>query len=61
MFLKLTNRITVLELFEGDMVMDSRLREAVLGKNTKKSAFRGRDILWPDNVVYYEIDDSFGR
>jgi len=47
------------ELFEGDMVMDSRLREAVLGKNTKKSAFRGRDILWPDNVVYYEIDDTF--
>lgn len=46
------------ELFEGDIQMDQRLKDAVLGIS-KKSALRSENILWPNGVLYYVIDKSF--
>ncbi|XP_066926859.1 zinc metalloproteinase nas-4-like [Clytia hemisphaerica] len=45
------------QLFEGDMVMDNRLREAVLGIS-KKSVVTG-DVKWPNQTLVYEIDANF--
>ena len=46
------------ELFEGDMVMDSRLRNAVLGVS-KKSVVALEGIKWPNGVLVYEVDPDF--
>jgi len=46
------------ELFEGDMVMDNRLRDAVLGVS-KKSVVIGEGIKWPNGILYYEVDPNF--
>ena len=40
------------ELFEGDMRMDNRLRNAVLG--IKRTAISDADLRWPDGVIVYE-------
>ena len=40
------------ELFEGDMRMDDRLRNAVLG--IKRTAISDDDLRWPDGVIVYE-------
>ena len=45
-----------LELFEGDIIMDESLRAAVLGKADKRSVLKNRKKLWPNGIVYYEID-----
>lgn len=39
------------ELFEGDMIMDNRLRDAVLNK--KRTAIDNTDMLWKNGVIYY--------
>ena len=44
-------------LFEGDIVMDSRLRDAVLGRS-KKAVVKG-DIKWPHGVLVYDIEPDF--
>jgi len=46
------------ELFEGDIVMDSRLRNAVLGIS-KKSVVALDGIKWPDGVLVYDVDPDF--
>ena len=40
------------ELFEGDMRMDNRLRNAVLG--IKRTAISDDDLRWPNGVIVYE-------
>ena len=45
------------QIFEGDIVMDSRLRDAVLGIS-KKSVIKG-DVKWPDKTLVYEVDPGF--
>jgi len=45
------------ELFEGDIKMDDRIRDAILNKNTKKSAIVDSEKMWPGGVVVYEIRD----
>jgi len=50
------------ELFEGDIVMDDRLRRNVWGVESKKSALRESvvdGLKWPGGVVYYEIEEEF--
>jgi len=50
------------ENFEGDMIMDDRLRRAVLGLNKKRSAIEqaldGHKRHWPNGIVPYLIDES---
>lgn len=46
------------DLFEGDMVMDSGLKAAILGIE-KKSAIVDKNRLWPDGILYYVIDPHF--
>ena len=50
------------ELFEGDIIMDSRLRGIVGHEQSKKSAllYHGfLDVRWPNGIVFYTIDSSF--
>lgn len=50
------------ELFEGDMIMDNRLRRAVWGEKSKKSALLQVELKgykWPHGIIYYEIDPDF--
>lgn len=50
------------ELFEGDIVMDERLRQAVWGQQSKKSALRkvkDDGFKWPNGIIYYEVDVEF--
>ena len=55
----------LLELFEGDIVMDNSIRRAVLGLNEKRSAVEmseeGHRMHWPDGVVPYTIDPSLSK
>lgn len=46
------------ETFEGDIVMDSRLRDAVRGIS-KKSAVTEKGVTWPNGVLYYEVEPGF--
>lgn len=50
------------ELFEGDMIMDSELRRAILGVENKKAAVFDSELdgrkHWEDGVVPFVIDDS---
>lgn len=48
------------ELFEGDMVMDSRLRNAVLGIS-KKTALSSDSYKWPNGILYYEVESGFSK
>ena len=50
------------KLFEGDIVMDDRLRRAVWRESSKKSAVKGlkdSGLLWPNATIPYEIDEEF--
>ena len=54
------------ELFEGDIIMDSRFRASLLlGSKSKKSAlldsgwFGDSVSKWPNGIVFYEIEYSF--
>ena len=55
---ELTNLPKNDELFEGDMVMDSRLRDAVLGQG-KRAVLQKEGIKWPNGVLVYDIDPNF--
>ena len=55
---ELTNLPKNDELFEGDMVMDSRLRDAVLGQG-KRAVLQDENIKWPNGVLVYDIDPNF--
>ncbi|XP_065058172.1 zinc metalloproteinase nas-4-like [Rhopilema esculentum] len=43
------------ELFEGDMIMDDDLRQAVLGEADKRSILKNSNKLWLDKIVPYEF------
>ena len=45
------------QLFEGDMVMDSRLRDAVLGRSKKAVIKEYR--RWANGVLVYDVDPNF--
>ena len=49
------------ELFEGDMIMDERLKRAVYGEKAKKTVRKKKSIMWPGGVVPYEIDPLFPK
>ena len=55
----------ILELFEGDIVMDSELRKAVLGAGSKRSgiiaAEVGKKKHWPNGIVPYVLSESLGK
>lgn len=55
---QLTNLPKNDELFEGDIVMDNRLRDAVLGIS-KKSVMKEKRIKWPNGVLVYDVDPKF--
>lgn len=46
------------EIFEGDMVMDNRLRRSVKGVELKRSAVIGSNYRWHDGIVPYVFDSS---
>ena len=55
------NFLLLSELFEGDIVMNSRLRRAVLGSLSKRSALLGTGYKWPGGIVPYEVDSSLRK
>lgn len=57
---KLSNLPDDGQLFEGDIVMDSRLRNAVLGIS-KKSVVADDSYKWPDGILYYEVEPGFSK
>ena len=60
--LKIRKNVPLLsELFEGDIVMNSRLRRAVLGSLSKRSALLGTGYKWPGGLVPYETDSSLSK
>lgn len=48
------------ELFEGDIVMDTRLFSAVSGENEKRDAVTEEQYLWPNARVPYVLSDKLG-
>eukprot|EP00794_Sanderia_malayensis_P014080 gene14080-15549_t len=46
------------ELFEGDMIMDKRLRRNIKDVESKRSALTDTSYKWPNGVIPFELDKS---
>ncbi len=49
------------ELFEGDIIMDEQLRQAVLGEADKRSMTTNPDKRWKSGIVPYVFDPNIGK
>lgn len=54
------------EIFEGDMIMDDQIRQAVLGiKNDKRSGVISSEVghskHWPNGIVPYTLNDNLSK
>lgn len=46
------------KLFQGDIIMDKRLKRVVFGGTSKREILDESTFLWLNGTVYYEIDAS---
>jgi len=49
------------EMFEGDIIMDDDLRNAVLGKADKRTVITAKEKFWPRGVVPYVFDKKIDK